>query len=267
MEAGFIPGGQGALFYVHFPPERRPVRGAVLHVHAFADEMNKSRRMVACQARRFAAAGYGVLVSDHFGSGDSEGDFGEATWEGWIDDLHRAVGWLAQHYPGPPVLWGLRTGCLLLSEFLGARQVQPAATLLWQPVVNGEQFLVHFLRLRMAAGMMSGKKESTADMRATLGAGEPLEVAGYMLSPAMASALTAARLAPPPGGPVHWLEVVLGEDARLAPASQRVADAWTASGCDLQTGAVLGDPFWSTQEIAVVPALLEQTTRRFGASA
>ena len=36
-------------------------RGAVVYVHPFAEELNKSRRMAALQARAMAAAGYAVV--------------------------------------------------------------------------------------------------------------------------------------------------------------------------------------------------------------
>ncbi len=49
--------------------------------------MNKSRRMAALQARAFAAMGFGVLQIDLFGCGDSSGDFSDARWDIWKQDL------------------------------------------------------------------------------------------------------------------------------------------------------------------------------------
>jgi alpha/beta superfamily hydrolase len=40
--------------------------------------MNKARRMAALQARALAALGYGVLLLDLHGCGDSSGDFGDS---------------------------------------------------------------------------------------------------------------------------------------------------------------------------------------------
>ena len=65
----------GNRFCLLHATDRRAV-GAVLYVHPLAEEMNKSRRMAALQARALAASGWVVLQVDLFGCGDSDGDFG-----------------------------------------------------------------------------------------------------------------------------------------------------------------------------------------------
>ena len=92
--AGHMPprsGGEDRLFYVHHRPAQRACVGQIVFVHPFADEMNKSRRMVAIQARTLARQGWSVFQPDLSGCGDSEGDFGDASWERWRDDLRHAV--------------------------------------------------------------------------------------------------------------------------------------------------------------------------------
>lgn len=259
-EAGFMDGQRGACFHVLHTPNREPVRGVVLYVHPFAEEMNKARRMAALQARRLAAEGFAVLLPDHFGCGDSQGDFSDASWDTWLSDLCDAVAWLRGRYAGPLTLWGLRTGCLLISGMLTRGEVSPDRCVLWQPVTRGELFLNQFLRLRVAAGMMSGNKESAADLRRILSEGGPVEVAGYGLSAEIVEPLAQATLEAP-SVPVHWLEVGMGDAAGLPPASQRVVDAWRQAGVSVDTAVVAGEPFWTTQEIREVPELLERTTR------
>ncbi len=263
--ADFVKGAaQGALFQILHEPATQPVRGAVLYVHPFAEELNKSRRMVALQARRLAELGYVVLIPDLHGCGDSSGDFSEARWETWLSDLGQCLEQVQASYQVPPILWGLRAGCLLISDLLQVRDEIPAATLFWQPVTNGELHLTQFLRLRMAAGMIGGTKETTAQLRARLDAGEVLEVAGYGLAPALAARLAAARLQPPKGGAVCWLEVTQAETPTLPPASARVVEAWQQAAeqsIRIETAVVQGEPFWATQEIREVPALLTATER------
>ena len=232
-----------------------------MYVHPFAEEMNKSRRMAALQARALAAQGYAVLMPDLYGCGDSSGDFADARWEIWVEDLRRARDDLLAQYGGPLVLWGLRAGCLLLDELNTDSVEPPAATVLWQPVVNGELHLTQFLRLRMAAGMMGGAKESTSQLRARLEGGEVLEVAGYGLAPELAARLATARLSPPPRGPVCWLEVAQPENAQLSPASTRIIDAWREDGIPEHSAVVQGEPFWTTQEIREAPQLIDETLR------
>ena len=261
MSAGFLDGAKGPLFHVlHTPAAGAAVRGSVLYAHPFAEEHNKSRRMAARQARALAEAGYVVLMPDLFGCGDSAGDFADADWAGWLDDLRTGLAWLQARHPAPVILWGLRTGCLLLGELCaGADAFEPTATVYWQPVINGELFLTQFLRLRMAAGMIGGNKETTRDLRARLDAGESLEVAGYALSPQLASGLASASLQPPSRGSLLWLEVVANETSELAPASRKLIDEWRARGIDVLSGAAVGETFWSTQEISEVPELLSRT--------
>lgn len=269
MKAGFLDGERGPLFYIAHSPQGA-TRGCVLYVHPFAEEHNKSRRMAAEQARRLAEQGFVVLMPDLFGCGDSAGDFGDAEWLGWKADLSTCLAWLYSNYPGPVALWGLRTGCLLISELFApiaaesatqaaSTSIAPAATVFWQPVVNGELFLTQFLRLRMAAGMMGGNKETTKDLRTRLTAGESLEVAGYTISPALAADLAAARLQAPPVGAVHWLEVAASPSADLPPVSRKLVDDWCARGIDVRSASVAGEAFWSTQEIREAPALFDRT--------
>jgi exosortase A-associated hydrolase 2 len=260
FQAGFRDGLRGPCFQILHEPSG-PLRGCVLYVHPFAEEMNKSRRMAVLQARRLAAAGYVVLMPDLYGCGDSGGDFGDARWETWVADLGHALDELLTRSGDPVILWGLRTGCLLIGDLVKARPEPPAAMVFWQPVVNGEQYLTQFLRLRMAAGMMGGQKESSAQLRKRLEAGETLEIAGYELHPELAAKLAAARLELPPEIPVDWLEVAQGEQDELPPASARVVDAWRSRGQRVCVSVVRGDSFWNTQEIREVPELLDETMR------
>jgi exosortase A-associated hydrolase 2 len=258
LEAGYLEGEQGPLFYLLHPPREGSARGAILYSHPFAEELNKSRRMVALQARRFAELGYAVLIPDQFGCGDSAGDFGDARWETWLKDLTRQAAWLRERYQQRLTVWGLRTGCLLLSEL--QRDLSDIERMLWwQPVVDGEQYLVQFLRLRMAATMMGGNKETTRELRERLKAGEALEVAGYQLHPRMAAGLAAARLAPPPAGTkAYWFDVSADANPVLSPAAQRLIERWAGDGVAVEAQAVSGEPFWGTQEISEVPELIER---------
>src|SRR5512133_1710196 len=103
LEAFYLPFAAGRRFcLLHAPDAAAPRRGAVVYVHPFAEEMNKSRRAVALQARALAQAGYAVLQIDLHGCGESSGDFGDATWASWIDDVVAACAWLESAGHAPP---------------------------------------------------------------------------------------------------------------------------------------------------------------------
>lgn len=269
MQALFLDGPAGPLFAVHHVacPRRREALGLV-YLPPFAEEMNRSRRMAALQARRLAARGIDVLLLDPFGTGDSAGDFEDARWEIWREDVEVAMAWLGQRCGGRVGLWGLRLGGLLAADVAATATRQPVRLLLWQPVLSGNRFLTQFLRLRVAAGMGgSGKGEKVKDLRARLQGGEVLEVAGYDLAPALAEAIAGCHLADVLGSlagvRLDLLEIAAKEDPALAPATRQLLETSGGRNLTLEARAVGGDPFWALQEITLAPALFDATETLF----
>ena len=262
IEPFFLNGEHGALFCIHHYPAVLPPKGGILYLHPFAEEMHKSRRMAALQARRFACAGYAVLQVDLCGCGDSAGDFADASWDAWLIDARLAHAWLSARNTGPIRLWGLRTGANLAIELAntlsGIEQL-----LLWQPVVNGEHYLNQFLRIKMASEMLSAgqTQHGIKDLRARLDAGESLEVGGYRLNATMARDLSRLKLGDRhPSCAVAWLELGLEDSDLVALASQRIVNDWRKSGCMVRTHTLTGVPFWLTQDITETPDLIEATS-------
>jgi exosortase A-associated hydrolase 2 len=261
IEPFFLAGEHGALFCIYLSPSDGPPKATILYLHPFAEEMHKSRRMAALQARHLATNGYAVLQVDLTGCGDSAGDFGDASWVAWRDDVRRAHAWLTDKVPGPVLLWGLRTGATLAAE-MSSELSGIAGLLLWQPIMNGEQFLTQFLRIKLASEMLSeGQSQSgTAELLAKLKAGESIEVGGYMLGPDMAKALQTLKLTNlAPSCPVEWFEVGSQGGETLSPASQSVVDTWHAAGVSMRARTIQGEPFWITQEITECPELVTAT--------
>lgn len=268
-EPFFAPSDDGTPRFCIWHPPVGDVRGGVLHLHPFAEEMNKSRRMAAQQARALAQAGFGVLQFDLLGCGDSAGDFGDATWQAWLSDVAWAVRQLRSRAAAPAAplwLWGHRMGALLAAE--GARRMvqageAPPQLLLWQPSGNGKTVLQQFLRLKAAAEMLEGgAKGVTESLRRELANGRTVEVAGYRLHPELAAGLEASTLTPPPGpARAVWLEVAGGDAPELLPASRAAIERWRAAAWQVDAAAVGGPAFWQTSEIEDAPALLARSTQ------
>lgn len=260
-----VPGQRYCLFH---PPAPGPCRGALLYVHPFADEMNKSRRVAALQARELAAAGFGVLQIDLYGCGDSSGDFSDARWETWKQDLAAAHAWLAARVGQPVSLLGLRLGALLALDYASTCALPLDRLLMWQPVQSGAIFLKQFLRLLTANDILSEDKEAKkstggVSLRDTLIGGQMLEVGGYEIAPALGAAidaLDAAGLAVT-ACPVDWFDVVPALDRPESVAVTRLAARWREQGVALQMHRVVCLPFWATQEIAEAPELVAATTQ------
>ncbi len=266
MEPRFLEGSAGPVFTVCFPPAKdTPPERAFLFAPAFAEEMNRARRVTADAARMIAARGGVALILDPHGTGDSGGEFAAARWETWLADLATARAWLGERHPGIEVrLVGLRLGALLAMTAWTSDPDAYGGAILWQPVLRGETFLTQFLRLRLAADLEGGKGETTKSLRAKLSAGRTVEVAGYALSPELARAIDRARLEaapPPPGAPVHWIDIVPSEDSAPAPAGRALVSAWQGSGRLVTAETVVADAFWATSEITLAPALVEATAR------
>ena len=261
----FFAGAAGRVFCIFIgPPPEVPRRAGVLFVAPFAEEMNKSRRQVMLQARSLASVGYGVLLMDLFGTGDSEGDFANGRLEFWHRDLLDGAGWLEEAGFSALVVWGLRWGSLLAVEVFRDLGARSRRLVLWQPVLDGAQHIDQFIRLRVASSMLRGGAGVTVrDLRGTLAAGSTVEVAGYELHPALVDAIDCRKLsASPPasGSVVDWIEVVTGSDVGMGIASKLTISAWQQNGVDVRGAVVVGQQFWSTVEVCVAPTLIQYTT-------
>lgn len=260
----FLNADEGERFCLYHAPETgTPPRGAILYIHPFAEELNKSRRMVALQARAYAQQGFGVLQIDLFGCGDSSGELPQARWDTWLSDLTRAWQWLQARHTGPRYLWGLRLGALLALDF--AKRVRPDGVILWQPALSGRAYLNQFARLQSAARLFPNAPAVE----------QSAEIAGYLMSPVLSATigrLDAEALAP--RCPVQWMELsptpqgaaaeyasaAGNHHATLQPASALLIDRWRQGGARVQAYPVHGETFWTASEIGIAPELLAATT-------
>lgn len=243
-------------------PGGRPPSALVVYVHPLAEEMNKSRRMATLQAQALAEAGFAVLQLDLSGCGDSSGDFGDASWQGWVADVVDGAHWLQTRWPGLPLwVWGLRAGALVAHE--AAELIDaPIHRLYWQPAHDGSLVLQHFLRLRVVGSLLDSQpRTSVTALKTELTRHGGLEIGGYLIRPALADGLEAARLRPPgKTARVVWLEVAQAPGARLSPMSATALEAWRQAGHRVDAAVVEGPSFWQTAEVEEAPALIAATT-------
>ena len=251
----------------HIPNPAKKCLGGFIYVHPFGDEMNKSRRMVALQARVFAAMGFGVLQIDLYGCGDSQGEFENARWDIWKQNLEAARGWLKNRVAAPISLWGLRLGALLALDFARGSEKKIEKIILWQPVINGDLFLTQFLRLRVASEMIgsrNAKSSGTKALRNLLSAGERLEVAGYELVHELTEAIGNLRAVNlmVSETPVYWFEIVSEPGRSMPPAGAKVVREFEKKkNGNLSVHFVSCVPFWATQEISECPELVSATAK------
>lgn len=259
-EAQFID-RNGRLLYVLARRPAGPVKATVVVAPAFAEEMNRCRRMLSILAETLGSAGIALVLVDLSGTGDSDGDFRDCCWPSWLDDLQAAIDWTAKRMPAPIHLLGIRAGALLAAE-VAKLDVRITSLIFWQPVTNGAVYAKQFLRLKLAADMMARKGGSITDVRDALISSGSLEIAGYELTDELLKALESAVLSPPSRRLlVHWFELVSADgDVSLSRSGRQQADSWMQAGAEVRVAAVPGEKFWATQEITTCPALAILTT-------
>lgn len=260
----YVPSGTRQLFALLSESEVPP-RGLVVHVPAFAEEMNKSRRMITLATEGLVQDGWAVLVFDLSGCGDSSELLEDIDWDMWVEDLDNVLSWGRQQFPGlGVVLWSLRGGALIASEWM-ARAGQALPLLMWQPALNGKLQLTQFLRLKAANDMLSemDARNVMAELRQKIDHGESVNVAGYCLSAKLAQGMTRAVFDFSTQGDVNTavLEIGSEENASLSPAVQGLVERGAAGTRRISAEKIAGPAFWSTQYIETIPALVTASRR------
>ncbi len=245
----------------------RAGRECVLVIAPFGDEMNKCRPMFALQARKLAERGFDVLLVDLHGTGDSAGDFGDASWEQWSDDLRCAWEWLAARHPAAIHVLAARSGALLMDALTQVRTTANSKLVLWQPTIKGADYWRQVLRLRLAAQSIRGGDAQQPSSQELLEREGGIEIAGYRFSANLVRALSDAVLSAESIASFHatlWAEISVAGEATLSPVGQRTILQWQAAGAKVSAHVLSGEPFWTTPEIALVPALIDATCDFFG---
>jgi len=263
----FIATELGSIFAMHYLPASGNTSQCIVHIPAFAEEMNKSRHMVAMQARAFVEQGYSVLVFDLWGTGDSQGEFHEATWDIWLKNIDGVLSWLQDKGSDSISLWGLRSGVLLAMDYLHRYSANVDKLICWQPVLNGEQFIMQFLRLRLAAAMMDKNlpNQNTSDLKKQLNEGTCIEVAGYQLNPELVNpmmTIRAQQLNLQSVKQCHVFELTIGSDLEASYALTKWIKYIEQKDINVSLDIINGSLFWSTQEISESPGLIQLSSKR-----
>ena len=262
FEAFFLDTAAGRTFTLLAAPPN--AKSCVLFVPPFAEEMNKSRRQFVETSSALNKKGFATLIVDLFGTGDSEGEFVDANWQAWKENLLSAISWANNRGFQIDTLIAARLGCLLAADVLNSSESKIRKTVFWQPIISGSQFMTQFLRLRVAASMMENdNNESVAGLKGRLGNGETLEIAGYQLSPNLWDEVESIDL-------LQYLnenmgQLFVGEVGRireggLSPIGKRVVEAAEQAGIHVQCHRVEGDPFWSATEVVTNSPLIQLTS-------
>ncbi len=151
----------------------------LLVIQPLFEEMNRTRRLLSQITARLAAQGIGSWMPDLPGTGDASGATDWPSWQEKIRAIHAMLETSGHANVG---VLAVRGGALLANGFADRYLLAPALT--------GAAVLRDLLRTRAMASP-DQPLEHVERLAARLQL-EPLELAGYAVSPALAAALNAA---------------------------------------------------------------------------
>ena len=255
----FVPGVGGRLFCISTKPIET-VSGAertVLIVPPFAEELNRSRRFLTLLRKKLSSLGSTVALIDLFGTGDSEGDFANASVEIWLDDLNRIAELHSPEENGTLCLLGVRSGCLLIEKLLRdttfAQNPNKVNHIVYvQPEISGYDVVQRMLRTRVAARRFAGDRSETTDILWTkLENGGSVDTSGYVIGSSLALSMRSLLIDPqalPPVNLARWLSLVENNEI------PHINSSWHAQ-------QILSRPFWQLHDNEPEPHVIDRIAR------
>ncbi len=238
--------------------------GSVLICEPLFEERKSAHRTLVEMARALCADGLGVLRFDYRGCGDSAGDFPSFSVPDWLADIRAAEGFLRQQFPGKPAgVLGLRLGASLALKALSDSAVAPFDfAVLWEPVVNGRDYLDTELRKKLMKEMLTfGKSRCTREaLLADLAAGRGIDFDGYLISPGLHQDLSSLDLLQPVGPiPRQCLVMGIGSSSQPAQPLVSLAEKLRAAQSQVELQVVRSQPLWSLVGLVSCPVLVRDT--------
>lgn len=169
--------------FIHLPAQTNFSKGLIF-CHPYGEEKQESYRVFVNLARQVARRGVAVLRFDLFGTGDSEGEWEEATVSHWLSDITAAIDWLrADGRLETLGLLGLRFGGTLAS-LVAENDNSIRFLVLLNPIVNVEAYIYDSLRSNLSTQMVLYKKIklNREQLLSKLMEGERINLDGYLLT-------------------------------------------------------------------------------------
>jgi alpha/beta superfamily hydrolase len=140
QDAFYFGGASRALFGVLHEPAGTDA-GAVVMCAPLWREGIRAHRVLRQLGARLAKLGHAVLRFDYSGAGDSAGESEHGDVDLWLEDIAAAIEEVRRRKSTARVtLLGLRFGATL-AAMAAARRDDVERLVLWEPVVNGAQYL------------------------------------------------------------------------------------------------------------------------------
>ncbi|HYW04929.1 MAG TPA: alpha/beta hydrolase [Gammaproteobacteria bacterium] len=187
--SGFLENRRGRRLF-HVMTGKAGMREGWIFCNPFLEEKVFTQPVYRHFARTLAARGEWVLRFDYEGDGDSEGELDGLDLAAWIDDVEDMAE-IARNRLGIRMLrlFGLRLGgaiAVSAAARVGARSVHT-----WHPVVKGGAYFLECLRYNLTTQLATHRRivQDRGHLLAQLEAGQPVNILGYQVGPALAASV------------------------------------------------------------------------------
>jgi alpha/beta superfamily hydrolase len=230
------------LYGCHHLPAAASAGEAVLICSASAHEYERCHRATRQLAVQFARAGYFAMRFDYFGTGDSMGDYEEASFAQWRRDVAIAAAECRRRSDRARLcLAGVRLGATLAAQ--AAADLENVTQLvLYAPVIDGPSLLSQWRREQVAFD----SKHSHAVMKT------PHELLGFPLTDAFRTELSAELALPAP--PQSLRRVLILAERLPDHDMQQAAAVLGSRGAAVTVEQAEGPAIWRREPLeAIVP--------------
>lgn len=208
----------------------------------FLEEKTYTQSVYKYFADFLVRSGDAVIRFDYQGDGDSEGILEDIDLDDWCDDIVDATKFVGNICNNPSFnLFGLRLGGSLAWNV--ARKIKIDQILLWDPIIDGDDYLNQLLRFNLTAQLSTyGKvKEDRSVLRQNLKEGKVVNILGYEVNARLSNSLSNIQLSNKitPESDINIVISSMSSNPTPAPSLLTLVD-----GSLIKLSAVKTRPFW-----------------------
>lgn len=243
LAPGFFREGPRCLFSCHHLPAGGGLGGeAMLLCNATGHEYERGHRALRQLAALLARGGHHAMRFDYFGTGDSAGEYSEASLAQWRSDVADAVDECRRLSDRRRVsIIGLRLGATLAMQAIAERD-DVETLVLWDPVVDGATLLTDWAKVQIAHDRRPNRTACSESFD---------EVRGFPVTPAMRAELDALGI---PDPPATLRRVLLLPDRGNEDQARRIAEVLGSRGARVDTEPADAPAIWRQEPMeAIVP--------------
>jgi len=241
-EAGYFGGPQRLFGVTYRPPD--PSVGVVICSPIHAELLRNYHREVML-ARSLARAGYAVQRFQYRGSGNSDGEPADETFDSLREDVETATARLVETTGVDRLAFvGTRLGAVVAA--LAARKLGGVALAMWEPVLNADRYFREIFRGHLVSGLKKHEEGAERKPQEELRETGSVDVLGYSIDRPLYESVRARHLLDDvAGAPADVLLVQIGGARGLRTELGSLVDGWSKEGVSVRTHQLEGtEPWW-----------------------